>query len=366
MKKLTLVFIIGMLLLSSCIKDNTLSNRLQENKKGHDVFIINQGNFGYGNSSLSYYDPVAKTVINNVFYGTNGLPLGDVANSMAIHDSLGYVVVNNSGKIYILNTNTFKYVGKITGFTSPRNICFISDTKAYVTDMYSKSIEIVNPQSMQITGSINIDNHNTNFTQHTSEDVVLYNNYAFVNSWSYDDKVLVINTETDQVVDSITVTKQPNTMVLDKNDNLWVLSDGGYSGSPYGQVNAALTEIDAKTMKVLKTFTFSNTAASPTGLCMNPAKDTLYYLKPSAYGATINLPGVYAMSIGDQSLPSVPVINQNGRSFYALGIDPGNGTIYVSDAIDYQQNGKVFVYSPTGQVDDSITAGIIPGGFCFK
>lgn len=365
MKKGILFWVISLLMLSSCMKNNN-SSPIHENKKGHDVFIINQGNFGYGNSSLSYYDPVAKTVINNVFYGTNNLPLGDVANSMAVRDSLGYIVVNNSGKIYIINENTFQYVGKITGFTSPRNICFISDTKAYVTDMYSKSIQIVNPKTLEITGTINIDNHNTNFTQHTSEQVVLYNDEAFVNSWSYDDKILVINTTTDQVVDSITVTKQPNTMVLDKNDHLWVLSDGGYTGSPYGQVNAALTEIDAKTKQVLKTFTFSNMAASPTGLCMNPTEDTLYYLKPSTYGATISLPGVYAMSIGDQSLPSTPVVSQGNHSFYALGVDPGNGTIYVSDAKDYTQSGEVFVYSPTGQVQDSITAGIIPGGFCFK
>lgn len=358
--------IVSMLMLSSCMKNNDLSNPLHLDKKGHDVFIINQGNFGYGNSSLSYYDPVAKTVINNVFYGTNGLPLGDVANSMTVRDSLGYIVVNNSGKIYIINENTFKYVGKITGFTSPRNICFISDTKAYVTDMYSKSIQIVNPQTMQITDSINIDNHDPDFTQHTSEQVVLYNDLAFVNSWSYDDKILVINTSTDKIVDSITVTKQPNTMVLDKNNHLWVLSDGGYSGSPYGQVKAALTEIDAKSKQILKTFTFSNIAASPTGLCMNPTRDTLYYLNPSVYGATISLPGIYAMSVNDQSLPATPVINQDNKSFYALGVDPGNGTVYVSDAMDYTQSGKVFVYSPNGQVEDSITAGIIPGGFCFK
>lgn len=366
MKKVTFLLIISLFMFSSCVKTNSLSNKLHENKKGHDVFIINEGNFGYGNSSLSYYDPVAKTVINNVFYGTNGLPLGDVANSMAIRDSLGYIVINNSGKIYIINVNTFKYVGKITGFTSPRNMGFISDTKAYVTDMYSKTIWIVNPKTMKITDSININNHNPNFTQHSSEQIVLDNNLAFVNCWSYDDKVLVINTNNNHVIDSITVTKQPNTMALDKNNNLWVLSDGGYKGSPYGQVHAALTEIDTKTLKILKTFTFPNIAASPTGLSMNPAKDTLYYLKPSAWGATINLPGIYAMSIHAQNLPSIPLIKQNDRSFYALGVDPGNGTLYVSDPLDYKQDGKVFVYSPAGQVEDSITAGIIPGGFCFK
>ena len=365
MKKVSVLLIFAMLFLASCMKDNS-ATPTPVNKTGHDVFIINQGNFGYGNSSLSYYDPAAKTVINNVFYGANGLPLGDVANSMVVRDSLGYIVVNNSGKIYIINENTFKYVGKITGFTSPRNMCFISDTKAYVTDMYAKSIQIVNPQTMQITGAINIDNHNPDFTQHTSEQIVLYDNLAFVNSWSYDNQVLVINTANDQLVDSITLTKQPNTMVLDKNDDLWVLSDGGYAGSPYGQVNAALTEIDTKTRQIIKTYTFSDVADSPTGLCLNPAKDTLYYLKPSVYGATISLPGVYAMSINAASLPESPLINQNSKNFYALAADPEKGTIYVSDAMDYTQSGKVFVYSPMGQIEDSITAGIIPGGFCFK
>lgn len=368
MKKVVFLIIIGMLFLSSCMKDNSLRNfnRLHANKVGHDVFIVNQGNFGYGNSSLSYYNPVTKTVLNNIFYKTNALPLGDVANSMTIHNSLAYIVINNSGKIYIINKNTFQYVGKITGFTSPRNIRFINNYKAYVTDMYSKSIQIVNPQTMKITGHINIDNHNPNFSQHNSEQIVLYQNLAFVNSWSYDNKILVINTNTNQLIDSITVPKQPNTMVLDKNNKLWVLSDGGYSGSPYGQEMAALTQIDPKTKQVIKTYTFSNMADSPTGLCINPAKDTLYYLNPASYGGKVKLPGVYAMSITASSLPKTPLINQNSKNFYALGDDPGNGTIYVSDAMDYTEDGKVFVYSPTGNVEDSLTVGIIPGSFCFK
>ncbi len=368
MKKLISLIFLLPLLFSGCMHDDSLYDfqKQEVNRKGSAVFIVNEGNFMYGNASLSYYNPKTGEVLNDIFYNTNGLPLGDVANSMTISDSTGYVVVNNSGKIYILNTNTFKYVGKITGLTSPRNIYLINSNKAYVTDLYAKAITIVDPATRQIIGHISIDNHNPRFYQHSSEQMVFLGKYAFVNSWSNDDKILVINIITDKLVDSITVVKQPNSMVLDKNNKLWVLSDGAFYGSAYGQDTAALMRINPVSRKVEKVFHFPDLGASPSGLCINTAGDSLFFLYNSWAGGQVAFPGVYNLSVSASALPIRPLIPQQNHLFYALGIDPYTSHIYVSDAHDFMSRGEVYIFSERAVLLDSLQAGIIPGSFCFE
>lgn len=121
---------------------------------GDGLFIMNEGNFQYGNATLSYYDPETKKVENEIFYRANAMKLGDVAQSMIVRDTIGWVVVNNSHVIFAISTNTFKEVGRITGLTSPRYIHFISDEKAYITQIWDYRIFIVNPKTYQITGYI--------------------------------------------------------------------------------------------------------------------------------------------------------------------------------------------------------------------
>lgn len=346
--------------------DDLLTGGEQYDCPGAGVFVCNEGNFMYGNASLSYYDPAEDTVYNQVFYNANNFPLGDVCQSMSIIDGKGFVVVNNSGKVYVVDVNTFKYIGAISGLTSPRYIQQVSPDKIYISDLYSPSMAIADPTTLQVTGHVYMGTTKGPGKVNGTEQMVMHGSYVYVCSWSYNDKVYKVDTRTDRVVDSLTVTKQPNSMVLDKNGKIWVLSDGGYAGSPYGQERATLIRIDAEQFAVEQIYRFPDAVASPSELCINRAGDRLYFINGSWASGTVPNSGVYAMGVEETSLPSQPFVAEEGRLFYALSVDPYTDQVYISDAIDYTQRGLVFRYSPDGRLLSRFRVDIIPGAFCFK
>ncbi len=349
----TSLYLLFFIMLFSCSDENTVQPI--DSIIGKGVFIVNEGNYMFSNSSLSYYNPNTREIENKVFYRANGFELGDVTQSMQIHDSLGFIVVNNSARVDVINISTFKYVGTISGLSSPRYVHIINNTKGYITDLYAKAITVFNPLTLEVTGSISVDNHSDKFYQHPTEQIVPFGKWVFTNCWSFDNKVLVIDTETDQVVDSIETDLQPIAIAIDKYEKLWVLTDGGYQGNPMGYEKPTLSRFDAITKIKELTYTF-NLEDNPTEMQLNGTADTLYFINNQ----------VWQLPLNTIDFLITPFIEKNNHRFYSLGVDPVTSEVYVSDAIDYLQPGLVYRYSPHGQPIDTFKVGIVPGAFCFK
>lgn len=312
----------------------------------------------FGNSSLSFYRPDSLKVYNQVFFNANIFPPGDVLQSMTLLDSMAYLVINNSGKILVMNAGTFRHVATISGLGSPRFIEIVDQHKAYVSNLHARSITIIDPLSFEITGTIDVGG--------TTEQMVRHGEALFATGWSMNNQVYKIDAGTDTVIDSLTVALQPNSIVADRNGVLWVLSDGAYQGAPCGWEWPALSKIDPESFSVMEKFTFPEKNLSPIRLSVNGTGDTIYFISHGWTNASGSGSGVYRMSVDAVRLPEEPFIRAEGRLFYGLGVDPECSDIYVSDAMDYLQPGLVYRYSASGNPLDTFGVDIAPGSFCFR
>ncbi|WP_372947172.1 DUF5074 domain-containing protein [Mariniphaga sp.] len=311
------------------------------------IFIACEGNFMYGNGSLSFYHPEKKEVTNHLFQARNSAPLGDVVQSLAKHGKSLFIVVNNSGKIVVADSRTVEFKGIVSGLTSPRYIHFVSEEKAYISDLYASHINIFNPETLEISGTIDLEGH-------TSEQMVQIGKYVYVSHWENGEHIMVIDVETDEMVDKMKVPAQPKDLRVDKNGKIWALCGGSYENSDVDSQPSALVRLDPETRTMEQIYRFSEGVFS-SGLEMNAAGDTLYYLNK----------GLFKMAINSRHLPDSMFIPEKEKLFYHLAVNPENNEIYIADAIDYTQDAVVYRFSQSGVLKDSFKVGINPSDFLF-
>lgn len=356
MKK-ALARILSALLLAStsaCMKwDYGLDGEEEFAAPARGLFILNEGNFQYGNATLSFYDPTTDKVDNEVFFRANAMKLGDVAQSMVMYGNRGWIVVNNSRVIFAIDPTTFREVGRIENLTSPRYIHFVSPTKAYVTQLWDNRIFIVDPSTFTVTGHITVPDMAAG--SGSTEQMVARGRYVYCNCWSYQDRIIRIDTETDRVDASLRVGIQPNSLAIDCNGKLWTLTDGGFEGNPLGSEAPALVRINPDSFEIEARFEFP-LGTSPSELQLNGSGDLLYWLNDD----------VWRMAVTSTTQPSSPFIAGRSTKYYGLTVDPIGGDVYVADAIDYQQPGKIYRYSSRGELKDEFYVGVTPGAYCWK
>lgn len=310
------------------------------------VFIVNEGLFNSGNSTAGYYNITDNTYINDLFEPINKRPLGDVFQSMTIFNHKAYLVVNNSGKMEVVNSETFSSLGTINGLTSPRSFLPVSNGKAYVSNYKTNLIQIVDLNTNTVSGSIPCG------TRDLNEEMILAYGKAYVTTPS-SDKVYVIDTRTDVCEDSILVGRGAASIREDIKGKLWVLCSGKKATNEI----ANLCRINPLNNKVEAVFTFPDNSHSPWRLSINGDLNTLFYISKD---------GVYKMNISDTALPVSAFISRGARDLYGLGVDPKSGIIYVGDAVNFSGEGTVSRYQPDGTFINSFKTGIGPNGFCFN
>tara|TARA_B110000438_G_C15806846_1_gene647792 strand:- start:607 stop:1620 length:1014 start_codon:yes stop_codon:yes gene_type:complete len=337
MKKI--ILFVSILSVFSCRKEvgPQSNNNTNNTEVYYDVLIGCEGNFGTGNGSLSAYSSSSNDLVNNYFDQINNYPLGDVVQSVEAIGGNLYIVVNNSGKIEVVDSASYISQGTITGFISPREIRKVDNGIAYVTDLYSNSIQVVDLVDNTIVSSIGVSGW--------TESILVNNGFAYVSSPG-SNLIYKIDVTSHLLVDSINTGFSPLNLVLDKNNDLWVACSGNW-----GANDGTLERINLNTFLADQVVQLN---ASASELCINGDLNLLYWLSG----------GVYQMDVEQSS--SSELIAASSGYFYGLGVHPVSGEVYVADAMDFVQAGKLFRYNNIGEVLDSATIGINPNAIFFK
>ncbi len=344
---LLLMTLLVIIISTSCTKDEDTS------KKGafsNGIFIVNEGPFQTGTGTITFYNPDSNLVKQDIFEAVNGRPLGNIAQSMTIYNGKGYIVVNNAGKIEVVDLATFKSEATITNLINPSRFLVIDAKKAYVSDWIGH-IAVVDLSTNTVGRTIPAGNG--------PDEMLKSGNYVYVansGGFSVDSTVTIIDFTSDKVIKTIKVGDVPSGLVADGNGRIWVLCKGkGFSGWPQaGDTQGKLIRIDPNTLAVDYTYTFTTSDIHPEKLVINKQKSMLYFLYNS---------GVYSFNI---TLENASPELFKSRSFYSLGYENRTGYLYGTDPKNYVSNGIVLRFKASdGSVVDSIQAGIIPRGFAF-
>ena len=292
----------------------------------------------WGNAHLSMYRKDLKTVDHDVFKKSTSRDLGDVFQSMFTEDNQALLVMNNSDKIEVFNLTSLSSIQTINDVKSPRYVVK-SNNKYYVSSIYNNGVSVYS-SSFQFLKKIPIPGW--------TEQMDLDGNMILVCSPNTK-YVYVINAATDELKDSIDIGFGSSEIIKDKNQNHWVSCSGKSSLG----INPALICIENSSNVILKNLPLSKSCGS---LCLNTSKDSVVCLQD----------GVFKLLISAATFPATPIIPESSGNFYGLGVDPDNGEIYISDAVDYVQKSVIYIYSSDGTKRiHSFDGGIITGRFSF-
>jgi DNA-binding beta-propeller fold protein YncE len=319
-----------------------------------DIIIVNEGNFGQGNGSVSLYNRITEEVNNNVFAEANAeRALEASIQSITVAGNEAFIVCNASDKIEIVNAETFEALQaplEDEGLISPRYLTVVGN-KAYVsvwgpydttyTMLPDSKIAVIDLESFTVTKYID--------TEDGAEDVQAIGDKVFVAN-SYTKKLTVIHTDTDEVEEVITLEGSPQWLEVHEND-LWVSVTGAVS---------QFVRINPDDNSVEETVDVEGTNSNGK-FTLNDALDMIYFIGAEPWPATET--AIYALPLDDASASPEELIS--GQYFYAIGSDPLTHNLFVGNSNSFQGEGTVLQYDTEGNLLDTYAAGVGPSDFVF-
>lgn len=358
MKNKWLLFLASALFISACKEDDKPTVVPEPEKK---VLIGIEGVSPNGVSTLAEYDIPTQTLENNVFQKANINAMGAQLNDIMIDEESGLItlVLPGSDRVSFCDRNTLKLTGSINNLFQIQKVAKVRADKYYLTSWENDGIISFNPLTRRLRREIDTLGEGPTA-------ILVHDTLAFVannGGFLVDSTISILNPFEDTLVTELLVGYKPNSMVVDKNNRLWVLCSGVRDqGNPSGSSAGSLFRYNLDTLRMAldsnltivpdTVMYFVDNQLKPRNLSYDEASDALYYIGDDPTGKIYMTPA-FAKTINE-----TPLIDGN---FYGLSINSEEGQLYAMQTPnDIDNNGDFQVYDLAGSLVTSIRVGVKP------
>lgn len=329
MKRLLFVL---MILATGCEDKNT------KNQSTQLTFVSTEGNFGSSNGSVSVFR--SGKLIQEI------KDIGDVVQSILVHNEKLFVLVNNSHliKVYQISDDGLELPGisVSTERSSPREMV-VENNKLYFTNHNTQDVKVLNLSTYYIEDSISLGGLPESIVSDGASLWVAINMNADYSSAS---SVVKINIESGKVTKTYEVGKGPQQLLVD-GDNLWVsrthynvdFSETYYGTSKIDMVSEAVAILDYGKGAVCSGDVFKF--------------DSRAFRTYNGGAAPLNA------DLSIQSLAKIGSYNFN-HLYSANGLEE---KLFLGVTSDYTAPDTVFVHNNLGELEEELIVGASPGDY---
>ncbi|WP_428224672.1 YncE family protein [Flavobacterium sp.] len=340
--KLSAVALFSALSIVSCTKDETVEN-VSLGAYENGFLVLNEG--GNKSGTVTYISNDLGTIKKDI-YGAenNGDVIGKYAQNIFYNANTAYIVAGGSNQVVVVDKNTFKTKTKITkDFVAPRYGVVVGD-KAYVTN--ANTYSYANPATGNTDDYVAVINTTTNSVEKkidlgiTADRILAYNNTLYITEPYNSTKLVIVDLKDNSVDKSLEIGSGTNSMEI-KNGILYMLNDNG-----------------------LVSVNLSNNQLTTTVLGKDFAGAKNLDIEGDAFFFTVGTKA-FRGNIVNRSVDTKEIFNYTSTSQYgaAYGFKVVGGNIFIADGGDFASEGKIFVYSTSGNLIKEIGTGIGPNGF---
>ncbi|MDR0429997.1 MAG: hypothetical protein LBH58_05915 [Tannerellaceae bacterium] len=299
-------------------------------------YILNCGNEGSNNASLSYYDYGTGELTTGVYKKANGKGLGDSAEQLLIYGSKMYITVTASNRIAVLDMDA-KEIKSITPEgdepKNPRGM--IADNgKIYVSYYYGHAVAVLDTASLAVEKIIPVGRYPEQLAISNGK-IYVANSGGLDYGTGYAKTVSVIDQQSLTVTKSIEVIINPTQLAVDSQGDIYVISMGNY-----GNVKNTLQRIDRQTNEVTEMGNATSMAI------VNDEIYTLYGQWGDPKVAYNKYDAKTEQLVSGNFIQDGAAISPNNSP--VISVNPADGRILVIEA-PYGSTSSIHMFSPEGK-----------------